>query len=61
MQWALGAFDKKAKAFETGVMLDVFPRKVPLMIEREGVGNSFYFAKLYISFQFGQRKRIGEE
>jgi len=61
MQWALGAFDQKEKAFETGVMLDVFPRKIPLLIEQEGISNSFYFAKLYISFVFGTRKRIGEE
>ena len=61
MQWALGAFDQKAKAFETGIMLDIFPRKIPLLIEQEGISNSFYFAKLYISFLFGPRTRIGEE
>jgi len=60
MQWALGAFDQKAKAFETGVMLDVFPRSIPLLIDQEGISNSFYFAKLYISFLFGPRTRIGE-
>ena len=61
MQWALGAFDKKAKAVETGLMLDIFPRKIPLLIERDDINNSFYFAKLYISIQFGTRTRIGEE
>lgn len=60
MQWALGAFDQKEKAFETGIMLDVFPRRIPLLIEQEGISNTFYFAKLYISFLFGPRTRIGE-
>ncbi len=60
MHWALGAFEAKAKAFETGIMFDIFPRKIPLMIEQEGISNSFYYFKIYLAFQFGSRKRIGE-
>lgn len=61
MHWALGAFDEKAKAFETGLMVDIFPRKIPILIEQETTPNSFYYFKIYIAFQFGKRKRIGEE
>lgn len=61
MHWALGAFDQKVKAFETGIMFDIFPRKIPILIEQEDLNNNFYFFKLYLSFQFGTRKRLGEE
>jgi len=61
MHWALGAFDKKAKAAETGIMFDLFPRKIPLLVEQDGIRNSFYYFKIYLAFQFGHRKRIGEE
>ena len=61
MHWSLGAFDQKAKAFETGIMFDVFPQKIPILIEQEDINNNFFFFKLYLSFQFGTRKRIGEE
>ncbi len=61
MHWALGAFDKKAKAFETGIMFDVFPRNIPLLIPGDNVNNNFFFFKIYLAFQFGTRKRIGEE
>jgi hypothetical protein len=56
MQWALGAFDQKAKAIEIGAMLDLYPREIPLMVEREGINNSFFLFKFYASFQFGQRR-----
>ena len=56
MHWALGAFDKQVKAAEAGLMVDIYPGKIPLLVERNDITNSFYFAKLYISFQFGKRK-----
>lgn len=61
MHWAMGAFESKARAVETGIMFDIFPRKIPLLIEQDDITNSYYFFKLYLSFQFGIRKRIGEE
>ena len=61
MHWALGAFESKVKAIETGIMFDIFPRKIPLLIEQNDITNSFYYFKMYLSFQFGIRKRIGEE
>lgn len=55
MQWALGAFDAKAKAIEIGAMIDIFPRKIPLMVESETVKNQFVFLKFYASLQLGKR------
>ncbi len=52
----LGAFEDKVKAVEVGVMMDVYPREIPLMVERNDISNSFFLAKLYASFQFGSRK-----
>ena len=56
LHWAIGAFEEKVKAVEVGLMVDVFPREIPLMVEREDVKNSFLLAKLYASYQFGRRK-----
>ena len=56
MHLAIGAFDKQVKAAEVGLMLDIYPSKVPILVAREGVSNNFFFAKLYLSFQFGGRK-----
>lgn len=54
--FALGAFDEKVKALEAGLMVDIFPGKVPILAEREGVKNRFIFLNLYLSLQFGKRK-----
>ena len=47
MHWALGAFESKAKAFETGIMFDIFPGDVPLLIEQDGIENNFYYFKIF--------------
>lgn len=47
-----GAFDEFVKAGEAGIMIDVFPKKVPMMVTEE---NSRFFINLYISFLFGKR------
>lgn len=60
MHWALGAFDKKVQAIEAGLMLDIYPQRIPLIIERDDITNSYYFVKLYLGFQLGKRKRLGE-
>ena len=54
--FALGAFEQKVKALEAGLMVDIFPGKVPILAEREGVKNRFIFLNLYLSLQFGGRK-----
>ena len=54
--FALGAFEEKVRALEAGLMVDIFPGKVPILAEREGVKNRFIFLNLYLSLQFGKRK-----
>lgn len=61
MHWAIGAFEANAKAIESGIMFDIFPGKVPILVEQDGISNSFYFFKLYLSIQLGKRRRIGEQ
>jgi len=53
---AMGAFDKSVKAFETGLMFDVYPTKVPIFIESEAVRNRYYFVRVYFNIQLGSRK-----
>ncbi len=48
-----GAFDEFLRAVEAGIMLDVFIKKVPIMITQQ---NRAYFLNLYASVQFGKRK-----
>jgi len=50
-----GAFDKSVKAFETGVMFDLFASKIPIIVETEEVSNKPYFVRLYLNLQLGSR------
>jgi len=50
-----GAFDQYVKAVEAGIMLDVFSRKAPIMVETEEVRNRAYFLNLFLNLQFGKR------
>lgn len=52
---AMGAYDKYVKAFETGIMFDVFPTKIPILYETEEVSNQRVFIKLFMSLQIGKR------
>lgn len=54
--FALGAFEETVKAIEAGIMVDIFPSKVPILVERGEVDNRFLFINLYLSLQFGKRK-----
>jgi len=54
--FAFGAYDEAVKAVEIGLMVDAFPRRLPILVEREGVQNKFIHMNLYLSFQFGKRK-----
>lgn len=47
-----GAFDEFLKSVEVGAQLQVFPKKMPIMINAE---NKPYFFNLYLSLQFGKR------
>jgi len=54
--FALGAFEQRVKALEAGLMVDIFPGRVPILVEQEQVRNRFVFLNLYLSLQFGSRK-----
>jgi hypothetical protein len=50
-----GAFDEYLKSFEGGVMVDVFARKAPIMVELDNVENNQLFLNLFLNLQFGKR------
>ena len=52
---AWGAFDKYVKAFETGIMFDVFASKIPILVETEEISNKPYFVRIYLNLQLGVR------
>lgn len=43
------------KALEVGGTIDVFPERLPIMAELDGVENKQVFLELYISLQFGKK------
>lgn len=47
-----GAFDELIKSVDAGIMIDVFPKKVPIMVNQE---NKPYFLNLYLNLQLGKR------
>jgi hypothetical protein len=47
-----GSKDEFVKALEAGVMLDVFYKRLPIMVNNH---NRFYQIALYLSFHFGKR------
>lgn len=53
-----GAFDEFVKALEAGVMVDVFLKNAPILIESERLPNSEnrqFFINLFLNLQFGKR------
>ncbi len=53
VHFAWGAYDQYVKAIEAGIMIDIFSKKVPIMIIEE---NKPYFINMYITLQLGKRK-----
>lgn len=51
--FSLGAFDQYIKAFEIGVMVDGFVKRIPIMIIEN---NTPVFINGYLSFQIGKRE-----
>ena len=51
--FSLGAFDEYVKAFEIGIMVDGFFKRVPIMIIEN---NTPMFINGYLSFQIGKRE-----
>ena len=56
VHFAWGAFDEFVKAFEAGVMVDAFFKKIPVMVDDVPYAeNRPFFINLYISLQLGKR------
>lgn len=54
-----GAFDEFVKAVEAGVMLDVFFRQMPLMVETAqtaDIDNQMLFVNFFVNLQLGKRR-----
>ena len=51
-----GAFDEYVKAFEVGLMGDIFLLNTPLMVPAEGVENRPFYLNFFVAAQFGKRK-----
>lgn len=51
--FSVGAFDQFVKAFEMGIMIDAYVKRVPIMIIEN---NSPLFINGYLSFHFGKRE-----
>jgi hypothetical protein len=47
-----GAFDEFLRGVEAGIMVDVFPKKLPIMVNEQ---NKLVFINLYLSLQIGKR------
>lgn len=47
-----GAFDETSKSVDAGIMIDVYPKAAPIMIDAK---NYPFFLNLYINFQLGKR------
>ena len=54
--FSLGAFDEKIKMIETGVMVDVYIKKLPIMVESESITNRPYYINFYVNLLLGSRK-----
>jgi len=53
-----GAFDEFVKAIEAGFMLDVFVKKIPILVENNDIVNAEnrpFFLNLYLNIQLGKR------
>ena len=50
-----GAFDEFVRAAEIGIQVDIYVRKLPIIVESSTVQNRPFFFNLYLSLQFGKR------
>ncbi len=54
LEW--GSQDELLRALEMGIMLDAFPKKIPILIPVENDPNRPFFLNLFINLQLGKRK-----
>lgn len=52
VHFAFGAFDEYVMALDVGLMVDIFPRTVPIMVE----DNKPYFLNLFLNLHIGKRR-----
>jgi hypothetical protein len=50
-----GAFDEFLRAAEIGVQIDVFSKRLPILVESANVQNRPFYFNLYLSLQLGKR------
>jgi len=55
VHYGIKAYEKSVLAFETGIMLDAFITKVPIMVETEDFRNSRFFVNVFFNIQLGKR------
>ncbi len=53
VNFSFGDSDEYVKSIEAGLMIDVFPRSIPIMINTP---NSNFFINFFLQFEFGKRK-----
>ncbi len=53
--FSLGAFDEFAKSLEIGIIGDLYLRKIPIMVETQGISAKPYFINFYATIEFGKR------
>lgn len=52
VHFGFGAFEEYVMAIDAGLMVDVFPRRVPIMV----ADNQAYFLNLFLNLHIGKRK-----
>ena len=50
-----GAFDEFVRAAEIGIQVDIYAKKLPIIVESPTVQNRPFFFNLYLSLQLGKR------
>ena len=55
IHYALKAYEQPVYALETGIMIDAFINRVPIMVETSNFKNKSIFINVYINIQLGKR------
>ena len=55
MVFSLGAYDKYVKTVESGIMVDIYPKKIAIMAETQNITNRPYFINFYVNLHLGRR------
>ena len=55
VHYALKAYEKPVYAIETGILIDAFIKRVPMMVETSGFKNNFIFFNVFINVELGTR------